>query len=98
MPAYEQLMVGAEEAVDPGIVGGIPRGFGQHAAFGGRILRPGATAGVHRAHQADRVAVRILDQRVARAPERVVRRLLTPIARTGQIGVGGIHRFTATPT
>ena len=39
------------------------------------------SAGSHRAHQADRVAVGILDDRVARAPERVVRRLLPAVAR-----------------
>ena len=49
---------------------------------GSAVLR---RCGSTRAHEADRVAVGVLDDRVARAPERVVRRLLPAVARAGEV-------------
>src|SRR5204863_5398547 len=46
-------------------------------------------------HQPDWVAVGILDHGVARSPERVVRRLLTAVARAREIGVERVDGLVA---
>src|SRR5581483_7259204 len=55
-----------------------------------QLGRRAAARPVDRAHEPDVVAVRVLDDSVARAPERVVRRLAARVAGGGHVRVGRV--------
>src|SRR5262249_60064043 len=75
----------------------LPLRLGRGADHPGRRpshRRRRALAGrVDRTHQPDGIAIGILDDGVARAPEHVARRLLARVARARAIGIDGVHRL-----